>query len=45
MASKTRATELKRMRRDAGQGRKRKAKSRNHGTTPSQAKLFGDEEK
>lgn len=44
MASKTRATELKRMRRDATSGRKRKNKLKNHGSTPSKAKLFGDEE-
>lgn len=44
MASKTRATELKRLRRDAAGGKKRKAANRNKGTTPTKAKLFGDKE-
>lgn len=43
MASKTKATELKRKRRDARGGRKRKVKNKTKGTTPSKAKLFGDE--
>lgn len=43
MASKTKATELKRHRRDKRMGAKRKAQNRNQGTTKSAAKLFGDE--
>lgn len=43
MASKTRATELKRLRRDKGMGRKRKNALSNLGSTPSAAVLFGDE--
>jgi hypothetical protein len=42
MASKTSATEMKRKRRDAGMGRKRKNNSDNHGSTKSQKELFGD---
>lgn len=42
MASKTRRTELKRIRRDKGQNRKRKNALENHGTTKSAAELFGD---
>jgi hypothetical protein len=45
MASKTRATELKRLRRDKRMGTGRKAKNRNHGTTKSASELFGDEKK
>lgn len=43
MASKTRATELKRIRRDKRMGTTRKAKNRNQGTTKSASVLFGDE--
>ena len=43
MASKTRATELKRIRRNSGMGKRRKAKANAKGTTLSKAKLFGDE--
>lgn len=42
MASKTKATELKRMKRNSGMGKKRKAKLRNKGTTQSAKSLFGD---
>lgn len=44
MASKTRATELKRQRRDTRGGKKRKTANRNKGTTPTKAQLFGDKE-
>lgn len=44
MASKTRATELKRQKRDKGMGKERKAKLRNHGSTKSPKELFGDKE-
>lgn len=42
MASKTKATEMKRTRRNARMGAKRKAKNRNQGTTKSASVLFGD---
>lgn len=42
MASKTKRTELKRTRRDARMGKKRKAANRNKGTTKSAKELFGD---
>jgi hypothetical protein len=45
MASKTFATELKRKRRDARGGKKRKAALRANGTTKKPAALFGDEKK
>jgi hypothetical protein len=45
MASKTRATELKRIARDKRMGTRRKAALRNQGSTKSQAALFGDQEK
>ena len=43
MASPTRKTEKVRERKKTSQGKKRKAKERNQGTTQSKAKLFGDE--
>lgn len=43
MASKTKATELKRNRRDKRMGRKRKNAAANRGTTKSPRALFGDE--
>ena len=43
MASATKKTELKRKRATAKQGKVRKAKNRNQGTTRSAAELFGDE--
>lgn len=42
MASKTQKTEMKRLRRDNGMGRKRKNAQENKGTTLSAAALFGD---
>ncbi|MFN7263059.1 MAG: hypothetical protein ACK5RO_00240 [Pseudobdellovibrionaceae bacterium] len=42
MASKTAATEMKRKRRDARMGRKRKNAAKNQGSTKSQKQLFGD---
>ena len=42
MASKTRATELKRMRRDKNQGKKRKSATNTKGSTQSQKDLFQD---
>ena len=42
MASKTKATELKRKRRDQAGGKKRKASARTKGTTRSKSELFGD---
>lgn len=42
MASKTRATELKRIRRDKRMGRDRKNSLENQGSTKSAAVLFGD---
>ena len=42
MASKTSATEMKRTRRNARMGRKRKAADRTKGTTKSQKVLFAD---
>lgn len=42
MASKTFATELKRKKRDAGMGKKRKAALRAKGTTKSPKVLFED---
>jgi hypothetical protein len=42
MASKTMKTELKRVRRDARGGRKRKASVRTKGSTKSAKKLFQD---
>ncbi|MBX3019923.1 MAG: hypothetical protein KF767_18695 [Bdellovibrionaceae bacterium] len=43
MASKTAATEMKRLMRNNSMGRKRKNANENHGTTKSAAVLFGDE--
>lgn len=43
MASKTHATELKRLNRNKRMGKDRKAQLRNQGSTKSQAALFGDE--
>ncbi len=43
MASKTKATELKRLKRNKGMGKTRKAKLRNQGSTKSPAVLFQDE--
>lgn len=43
MASATKRTQLKRKRKTAAQGGKRKAALRNKGTTKPSAKLFGDE--
>lgn len=43
MASATKRTQLKRKKKNAAQGAKRKAALRNKGTTPSRKKLFGDE--
>lgn len=45
MASKTFATELKRKKRDARMGRKRKASLRANGSTKTPEALFGDEQK
>jgi len=42
MASKTKATELKRLRKKKNGGRKRKNKAEILGTTRSQKELFGD---
>ncbi|GEM_PF-1773615 len=42
MASKTKATESKRQRRDKGMGKSRKAKERRLGTTRTASELFGD---
>jgi hypothetical protein len=42
MASKTRATELKRIRKAKNMGRKRKSKLRTQGSTKSDKALFGD---
>jgi hypothetical protein len=42
MASKTKKTEFRRRRKLSKQGRKRKAKNRNQGTTKSHKALFGD---
>ena len=42
MASKTKRTETKRSRRDAGMGKKRKAALRSKGSTKSPKVLFGD---
>ncbi len=42
MASKTRATELKRQRRDKNMGKKRKSASRTQGSTKSASVLFKD---
>lgn len=42
MASKTKKTELQRNRKNAAQGRKRKNKLENHGSTKSQKELFAD---
>jgi hypothetical protein len=42
MASKTRATELKRIRRDKRMGTKRKAAERTQGSTKSPKALFKD---
>lgn len=42
MASKTIATETKRLNRNKRMGAKRKAQNRNHGTTKSAKELFGD---
>lgn len=44
MASPTKKTQLKRKRRDSRRGAKRKADLRSKGSTPTQAKLFGDKE-
>lgn len=42
MASKTKATEMKRTRRDKRMGSQRKASLERKGTTPPAAVLFGD---
>ncbi len=42
MASKTKKTELQRTRKNAAQGRKRKNKLANHGSTKSAKELFQD---
>lgn len=42
MASKTKATEMKRLRRNKRMGAKRKSELERKGTTPSSAALFGD---
>lgn len=42
MASKTKRTEMKRTRRDARMGTKRKAALRTKGSTKSPKELFGD---
>jgi hypothetical protein len=42
MASKSFATEMKRRRKKAGEGKKRKAALRSKGTTKSAKVLFGD---
>lgn len=42
MASKTSRTEMKRKRRNARMGQKRKAADRNHGSTKSAKELFQD---
>ena len=42
MASKTKATENKRQRRDKNQGKKRKSAARTNGSTKSQKDLFKD---
>lgn len=42
MASKTKATEMKRTRRNQRMGSKRKSALEKNGTTPSAAVLFGD---
>jgi len=42
MASKTIATEKKRLMRNKRMGRKRKAANENHGSTKSAKQLFGD---
>ncbi len=42
MASPTKQTELIRERKKSNQGKKRKAKDRNQGSTKSAAELFGD---
>lgn len=43
MASKTQATEKRRLLRNKGMGRTRKNANKNNGTTKSAAVLFGDE--
>lgn len=43
MASPTKKTELIRKNKKANQGKVRKAKNRNQGTTVSRDKLFGEE--
>lgn len=43
MASPTKQTESIRERKKSTQGKKRKAKERNQGSTKSAAELFGDE--
>ena len=45
MASKTRATEIKRIRRDKRMGSKRKSQLEIKGSTKSAAVLFGDAKK
>lgn len=42
MASKTKRTEIKRKRRDARGGKRRKSAARTNGTTKSKKELFGD---
>jgi hypothetical protein len=42
MASKSFATKMKRRRKKAGEGKKRKATLRSKGTTRSEKELFGD---
>lgn len=44
MASAAKQTGIIRKRKKTKAGNKRKAKLRNNGTTPTAAKLFGDEE-
>jgi hypothetical protein len=43
MASTRKQTKLRRKRKAAKAGNKRKAKARNQGTTPTASELFGDE--
>jgi hypothetical protein len=44
MASPTKKTTLIRKNKKANQGKVRKTKNKNQGTTPTNAKLFGDKE-
>jgi hypothetical protein len=43
MASKTTRTEKRRKQKLKNRGKTRKRQARTHGSTPSKAKLFGDE--